>query len=129
MGMDLYLFTAHSKKELEDEHFFTNLFNRKAAIEDEDDTSSPYEFYAQPNEVYYARKFWDLFRNLSFTKDYECGDYIPLERQHVQEMLKVACEHEDYFGDFNTVPSLCRLLKYWDILEENHLKVFFECDW
>lgn len=125
MGMDLYLFTAHSKKEVTDPGFFTNLFNR----EPKEDAYSPYEFYAQPNEVYYARKFWDLYHNLSFTKDYECGDYVQITRNQVEEMLKIACQYEDYFCDFNTVPQLCRLLKYWDIVEENNLKVFFECDW
>lgn len=118
MGMDLRLVTAHSKKELEQDNFWSIMAENK--INDK---------YEKPAEVYYARKFWDLYKNLSFTNDYECGEYIPLRKEQVEEMLRVACQYRDYWDSFNSVPDLCELLDRWSDLTEHNLTVFFECDW
>ena len=115
MGMDMYLFTAHSKKELEDPNFWSK--------EEHDDP------FSSAGKVYYSRKFWDLYNNLSFTSHYECGTWMSLTKDQVEEMLDFSCHNRDYFDGFNTVIQLCEILAHWKEIEENGLKIFFECDW
>ncbi len=125
MGMDLYLVTAPSKLALKDTNFWDTIYSNNFHDEEDENRIK----WATPHEVYYARKFWDLFNNLSFTKDYECGEWIPVTYRNVKEMLDVACRKTDYFDSFNSVPQLCELLYHWQDIENAGLKVFFECDW
>lgn len=117
MGMDMYLIAAHSKKELEDPHFWTYI------------AQNTNDKFSKPGELYYARKFWDLFYQVSFTQNYECGEYKVLTKENVEEMLQVACHNRDYFDGFTSVPQLCEILDRWNELVRHNLSVFFECDW
>lgn len=120
MGMDMYLFSAHSKKELESDDFWRNAdLNTQGT-------------YNTIGEKYYSCKFWDLFSHINavcFKGEYESGKYVPVTREVVEEMLDYSTHHPDHFDSFNTVESLCELLYHWDEIEENGLQIFFECDW
>lgn len=121
MGMDMYLRRAHDKRELADDGVYWD-YVRNDDNEDEEEM--------RMGEAWYARKWWDLHNAMSFIeKDYECGEYIRLTRKNVEEMLKYACHHRDYWNSFKSVPELCEILDRWDEMEEAGLHIFYEADW
>ena len=91
MGLDCYIFRTKTKKVFDDEHWY------------ESETVK---------EVWYARKFWDLIHNMSFIKNVEedCGEFIQLTMDNIEEMLQFAAHNRDYFDGFETVPSLCEII-------------------
>ncbi len=122
MGMDMYLYLAKAGTNL-DESAHTYPYGYDS---DSDD------YYLQSDEVfelYYSRKFWDLFEAMPFTKGYECGAYQPLSREDIKAMLDYSCTHPDYWGDYTTVVTLCRILDRYDTWFKNGWRVYFECDW
>ena len=117
MGMDSTLHLARDRKVLEAgfEHWSANP-----------------EDYNYVREVWYGRKFWSVLQEMSWLRDYkddECGTYVELTRENLEEMLNHCAHHQDYFGGFSTVPDLCQLLWEWDALEADGLKIFYEADW
>lgn len=122
MGMDAYVFLAHSKKELES----GNLWN--------DNVTNFYEEtkWTTPGERWYACKFWGLHDYLVTTRfngEYECGEWIELSREDLEEMIQYATHHLNHFDNFHGVEQLCELLYYWDEFEEVGLHPYYECDW
>lgn len=85
--------------------------------------------WSQIDEVWYARKFWGLQEHMSFLQQYECGDYIPLTLENVEEMLTYATHHRDFFDGFHTVPQLCEVIDQWEDAEEEGYKFVYEADW
>ena len=110
MGMDAYVFKAKTKKVFDSDNWFSR----------EDVT-----------EVWYARKYWDLVYNLSFLKDLDadCGEFIQLTKENVEEMIKVATHNPDYWDGFDTVPALCKILRDFDEEEEAGWHYYFEFDY
>ena len=108
MGLDCYVFRARSKKSFEDERWF----------DDENGTVT---------EVWYARKYWDLLHNMSFIKNIEeeCGDFIQLSMDNLEEMLQFAAHNPDYFDSFNTVPQLCKIINEFEDDYENGWHYYF----
>ena len=89
MGLDCYIFRAKTKKVFEDDNW-----------------------YDKVEEVWYARKFWDLIHNMSFIKNVEedrC-DFIMLTMDDIEEMLQFVAHNRDYFDGFKTVPALCEII-------------------
>lgn len=77
--------------------------------------------------MYYARKFWKLIEDASFINvqdDY--GEYIELSRENVEELIDIAVHNEDYFGGFETVPDLCRILHDFDDQAEEGYHYYME---
>ena len=122
MGMDAYMFSAHSKKELQSDDYWAAKINE--IIEEENK-------WSQSNELWYARKFYDLhtFITYHFCPDYECGDFIEISKEDLKKIIEFCCFHRDYFDGFHTVPALCEIYDHWDDLTEHNLKLFYECDW
>ena len=89
IGLDCYIFKAKTKKVFQDENW-----------------------YDKVEEVWYARKYWDLIHNMSFIKDVDddSGDFIQLTMDNVEEMLQFAAHNRDYFDGFETVPPLCEII-------------------
>lgn len=81
-------------------------------------------------EVYYARKFWTLIEQASFlnVKD-DCGDFIELSRENVEELINIATHNADCFDGFETVPKLCKILQHFDEDEENGYHYYMEFDY
>ena len=120
MGMDAYLFAAHSKKELMSSDFWSN-----ASLDIEND-------WTHIGEKWYARKWYDMLHFLEaecFKEPYECGEYILMEKENIEKMLQYAIHHTDYFDSFQTVEKLCNILYHWDELQEAGLQIYWECDW
>ena len=123
MGMDSYLFVAHSKKELQSPDFWKNVSNFEIT---EELPRNPI------GEWWYARKFYSAHEYVQqnlLHGEYECGDFVPMSYEMVNRLLQYCCKHRDYFGGFNTITALCELVDHWGELEARGLKVFYECDW
>lgn len=112
MGLDCYVFRAKTKKAFDEPHWY------------EDESGAV-------TEVWYARKFWDLVNQVSFIKNTndDCGEYIKLSKDDIEEMIQVATHNPDYFGEFNTVPALCKILQNFDEDEEEGWHYYFEFDY
>ncbi len=110
--MDAYIFRAKTKKAFDEPHWY------------EDESGAV-------TEVWYARKFWDLINQVSFIKNTndDCGEYIKLSKNDIEEMIQVATHNQDYFGGFNTVPALCKILQNFDDDEEKGWHYYFEFDY
>lgn len=110
MGMDAYVFKAKTKKVFDDKDWYGR---------------------EDVKEVWYARKYWDLVYNLSFLKDLDtdCGEFIQLTKENVEEMIKVATHNSDYWDGFDTVPALCKILHDFDEEEEAGWHYYFEFDY
>ena len=118
MGMDAYIFAAHSKKEL------TN-FNEYLTRVDE----MPDDAEFRLGEHWYARKFWDLHNNMSFLRDYECGDFVLLSKDNLEEMITFVTHHRDYWDKFDSVIKLCEILDKYDEYDKHGIHFFYEADW
>ena len=112
MGMDAYIFRAKTKKAFDESDWY------------KDENSGV-------TETWYARKYWDLIENLSFIKDIDedCGEFIQLTKDNIEEIIQVATHHPDYWGKFDTVPTLCEILYNFDEDEENGWHYYFEFDY
>ena len=108
MGMDFYIYKAKDKHIFETDNWYSNM---------------------DVSQVLYARKWWSLVENVSFLHDYESGEFVQLSKDNIEEMIKVACEYPDYWGDYNNVPALCRMRDTFHETEENGYHYFLEYDW
>lgn len=122
MGMDAYLYLVHNRKECETEDFY----NKCITVEDRD-AWDEYDF-DKPAEVWYARKFWSLHETV-FGNNYECGDYLVIDKGTLKMMLDFAIHNKDFFGGFNTVESLCWVLYHYDEFSEHGMVLVYEADW
>lgn len=80
-------------------------------------------------ELCYWRKFWDLHYELGL---YGEGDYdndIPMTKEDVSRALDFATRNEDYFGGFNTVPTLCELLRDYDDYKKDGWEIVYNANW
>jgi len=81
-------------------------------------------------EKYYSRKFWDLVNNCRFIpRDYENGTVLELSKENIEEMIQVACEYRNYFGNYNDIPKLCELRDEYDDIIESGDKLYLEYNW
>jgi len=124
MGMDMNMWRARRAEDINAYYHGDFGFTEYDYYNDGDEEDT-----APVVEIYYSRKFWDLYNAMSFTHDYECGEYIRLTKAEVKEMLDFSIANPDYFDDFGTVQSLCRIYYKFDEWEARGLHVFFECDW
>ena len=89
-------------------------------------------WYENPNvtEVFYFRKHWDMLRALSFINvERDCGEFIQLSRENLEEILDAAAHHRDYFGGFEVVPAICEALANFDEVEDEGYHYYFEFDY
>lgn len=80
-------------------------------------------------QVYYGRKFWDLWDIAKAKLDAEPCEYVELTKDCAEELRNAAAVNRDYFGTFNTVQDLCELCDTYDELKESGHHFYVECDW
>ena len=124
MGMDMYLFRARTKKQLEESDIWdkcVDLTDRYAWEEDD---------FSKPAQLWYGRKAWGLLQNVFPEYDGDmCGEYVEVNKKKLEEMIDYATRHRDYFGGFETVPALCQALDSYDDAREAGFSYFIESDW
>ena len=106
MGMDLTVWKARNHEVFKHEGWYSS---------------------GEVEEMYYARKFWDMAYNCRFVPaHYENGEFIEIDKDDVEEMIRVACEYRNYWGNYDDVPKLCELRDKCDEIFESGYKLFFE---
>jgi hypothetical protein len=81
----------------------------------------------QVEEKFYSRKAWHFVHNCPFiSKDYTESIAIPIDKEQLEEMIKVACENRNYWGDYKDVPKLCELRDEYDDIIESGKKLYVE---
>jgi len=109
MGLDINIYRARNHKVFSNEDWY----NSDAVT-----------------EVYYARKFWTLIEQASFLNvNDDCGEFIELSRENVEELINIATHNADYFDGFTTVPKLCEILRHFDEDEEEGYNYYMEFDY
>lgn len=121
MGLDISIYMVHNRKQLDEENFWTNF--KTGWPKDEYDNID----YTQPSEVYYARKFWDLYSPVARRLHIDNCEYsAPLTKEDIEYMIDIATHCRDYFGGFQTVPDLCEILDNYDEATEKGMVFIFE---
>ena len=88
-------------------------------------------WWDNPNvqEEFYACKFYELIQNCSFiSSDYQ-GEWTEINEDHIEEMIKIACQHRDYFGTYDNVARLCELRDRYNTLKEQGYHLYFNCSY
>lgn len=80
-------------------------------------------------QVYYARKFWELWDIAKTKLGAECGEYVELTKDCAEELRNAAAVTRDYFDGFTTVPDLCEICNTYDEDREFGYHFYVECDW
>ena len=81
-------------------------------------------------EVFYARKFWELL-DASFLRGAaeNCRINIPITKENVEELIQIAVENRDYFGEYNNIPKHCEVRDSFDYEENQKASYYFEAEW
>lgn len=111
MGMDFNIYSSHNHEVFKHEEWW----------------QSP-----QVEEMFYTRKCWDWVEHCNFIpKNYENGDFIELTLDNLNELIKVATEYKNYWGNYDDLPKLCELRDKYMEWEENGdpRKLYYEYDW
>lgn len=123
IGLDVRIVMVKNRKQVEQEGFWD--ICRTGWVEDADGRID----FSAPSEVYYARKFWDLYTPVARALNLENGEYSqPLTEEDVEFILNIASHNKDNFGGFNTVPQLCEILDRYEEIKENGMVLLFEGD-
>lgn len=124
IGLDVRIVMVKNRKQVECEDFWdTCLTGWKR---NEHDIIS----YDDPCEVYYARKFWDLYSPMARRLNIDNGEYsAPLTKDDIEEMIYIATHHKDYFDSFDSVPALCIILDRYDEATKHGMVFLFEGDY
>lgn len=124
MGLDIYIYMVKNRKQLEQEDFWKEC--KTGWVENEDGMVD----YEQPCEVYYARKFWDLYTPMCVRLDLNNCEYSqPLSKEDIEEMIDIATHTRDYFGHFDTVIQLCEILDRYDEAASHGMVFIFGGDY
>ena len=122
MGMDAYLYIVHNRKEISQDNFWDNCITVK-----DQEAWENYKF-DKPAEVWYGRKNWDLHMQV-FGNDYECGEYVEIDMNTLDEMIRAATHYPDYFGGFSTVEQLCFIYQHYTDIKAHGMILVYEADW
>lgn len=77
-------------------------------------------------EKYYARRYWDLVNHCSFLDNYTPGDFYRLEKEDIEELVKIACEYRNYWYTYDDVSKLCELRDEYDSIIESGKHLYLE---
>jgi hypothetical protein len=122
MGMELYVWMVPHKKFIQQPDFYNKI--KTGPIITEDD----YLDCTQPQELYYARKFFDMAGPMARRLDMNLQNYLsdPLTKDDIEEMIKIATHSRDYNDSFDTVPALCEILDRYDEIKRNGMVLILE---
>lgn len=130
MGLDAYLYKCKNLKQIREFDWWSN----DSVVDLRDDEALLHHIETDGQEIgelWYGRKFWDLHNYITtlLKEPYENGNYVEITKDMLEKIVIFAALHQDYFDDFNTVPQLCRALKYYDELRKKGWIYVYEADW
>ena len=79
--------------------------------------------------VCYWRKFWDLHYELGLYSADDYGNDVPVTKKDVERAIDFATRNEDYWGGFDSVPSLCELLFNFDEYKRQGYEIVYNANW
>ena len=124
MGLDVRIVSVRNTKQVEDKEFWNNC--KSGWVKDENNDID----FSQPSELYYARKFWDLFEPLAYRLHLNNGEFsAPLTREDLEYIIEVATHNPDYWDGFGSVPRLCEILYHYDEIKDAGMVLLFEGDY
>lgn len=80
-------------------------------------------------EVCYWRKFWDLHYALALYDGSDYGNDVPITKDDIERAIEFATHNEDYWGEFNSVPQLCELLRDYDTMKNEGWDIVYNANW
>lgn len=124
MGLDVRIVMVRNRKQLEEDSFW-NLC-KTGFVKDSEDIID----FSQPCEVYYARKFWDLYIPAAQYFKVDNGEFSkPLTRDDLEYLINIATHNPDYWNSFDSVPTLCEILYHYDEIKDAGMILLFEGDY
>ena len=124
MGLDVRIVMVRNRKQVEEDNFW-NLC-KTGFVKDEEGIID----FSQPCEVYYARKFWDLYSPAAHHFKIENGEFSgPLTRDDLEYLIDLAVHNPDYWDSFSSVPILCEILYHYDEIKDAGMILLFEGDY
>lgn len=124
MGLDIHIYMVRNRAQVKDINFIDNLHtgwvkNKDGIID-----------FNQPTEIYYARKFWDLYTPAAQYFNIENGEFSePLTRDDLEYLIDIAVHNPDYWDSFDSVPALCEILYHYDEIKDAGMILLFEGDY
>lgn len=124
MGLDIRILCVRNRKHVDIKEFWETCHT--GWVKDEDGLID----FTQPSELYYARKFWDLYEPVARRLRLENGEYSePLTREDLEFMIDIATHNPDYWDSFNSVSTLCEILYHYDEIKDAGMVLLFEGDY
>lgn len=80
-------------------------------------------------ELCYWRKFWELHYWLELYGNDDYGNDVPMSELDVERAISFATHNEDYFGTFDSVPSLCKLLRDYNDIKRDGWEIVYNANW
>ena len=80
-------------------------------------------------ELCYWRKFWGLHNELGLYGPEDYGNDVPMTKADVERAIDFATRNEDYWGDFNSVPQLCEVLRDYDVYKLDGWDIVYNANW
>ena len=123
MGLDVRVVMAKNREQIKKDEFWD--ICKTGLVEDEDGIID----FETPCEVLYWRKFWDLYTPMARRLKIDNCEWAELTKDDLEEILYIASHTPDYFGEFNTVPNICKVLYIYDEAKSHGMSFFFEGDY
>lgn len=82
-------------------------------------------------EIFYARKFWKLL-DARFITGYQedCIVTAPIKSsEDMNELIELATQEPDYWGEYKTIPELCKIRDEIDYEIEKGWRYYLEANW
>ena len=92
---------------------------------------NPHTINEISEELLYARKFWRLLE-AKFVKGYQDNCFVkaPIcNKEDMNELIKLAIEEPDYWGEYTTVPILCQIRDEIEERIEEGWRYYLMADW
>ena len=125
MGLDLGVVATKRHEYLDEEHWDDRF--QYDEIKDNPEFYDEYGDFIWPNvcEVWYARKFWDIYENVPDLRKADNNSYVRIRKETLKDMINFYAYHEDYFDGFAGLPRLCELYRDYDHLTAQGVKLYF----
>lgn len=125
MGLDMGII-ATKRYELLNEEYWADRFNYDE-IKDNPEFYNEDEIFIWPDscDVWYARKFWDMFQSIPSLRKADNNTYVRIDKNTLKDMINFYAFNEDYFDGFSGLPRLCELYRDYDQMLAQNIKLYF----
>lgn len=125
MGLDMGLVATRSK-ELLDEKYWDDRY-KYDEISENSEFYDDYGDFQWPDicEVWYARKFWDMYQSIPDLRKANNNSYVRIDKETLKDMIDFYAYNADYFNGFSGLPRLCELYRDYNHMTTQNIKLYF----